>query len=324
MRMPVALLACPTCKGPLQTDPAGLRCDRCRASYPPAGSGWDLRSPRFRGGTVHGRWDLDPFSRAYEKLGDYESSAERSRRTGVPEIVEEYRYPRIKGRLLDWVGQTDSPAAVLDIGCGVGQFLLEVRERLDPVPGILAGIDVVPSRVSHAQGKFAGRPECLAVLASAEELPFPARQFDVVTCTEVMEHVARPERAFQEIRRVLRPGGMLCFSSPNRTATILWERIFTIPRIVRRLARGTIRQSREEPYDVPLGHHRLLRLFRRSGLVIDRFHRSVFLPHESYYQFLPPWMNRWLVAAGSFLERRAPVLSPWMGLHYVVRARRLP
>jgi hypothetical protein len=105
---------------------------------------------------------------------------------------------------------------------------------------------------------------------------------------------------------------------------MLWERIFSIPRIARRLVMGTIFQGRANPYDVPLGHHRLLRLFRRSGLAIDRFHRSVFLPHESYYQFLPAWLNRGILAAGSFLERRAPALSPWIGLHYVVRARRLP
>jgi len=47
-----------------------------------------------------------------------------------------------------------------------------------------------------------------------ERMPFRDGAFDVVLCTETLEHVARPARVLSELRRVLRPGGMLALSVP--------------------------------------------------------------------------------------------------------------
>jgi SAM-dependent methyltransferase len=50
----------------------------------------------------------------------------------------------------------------------------------------------------------------------AEDLPFPADSFDVLTACEILEHLEYfPLRFAREIRRVLRPGGTLCFTVPN-------------------------------------------------------------------------------------------------------------
>lgn len=58
-------------------------------------------------------------------------------------------------------------------------------------------------------------------------LPFPEKSFDVVWCTEVIEHLYKPEFALQEIDRVLVPGGLAVITTPNSgwffyTITKLW------------------------------------------------------------------------------------------------------
>lgn len=47
-----------------------------------------------------------------------------------------------------------------------------------------------------------------------ENLPYPSGTFDVVTHSDTLEHVPHPIRALEECRRVLKPGGCLCFTIP--------------------------------------------------------------------------------------------------------------
>jgi len=49
-----------------------------------------------------------------------------------------------------------------------------------------------------------------------EQMPFGDGSFDVILCSHVLEHVARPRAALAEIHRVLRPGGCLYVGVPNR------------------------------------------------------------------------------------------------------------
>ena len=65
--------------------------------------------------------------------------------------------------------------------------------------------------------------------ASAEDVPLPDASFDLVTSTEVLEHVPDDARAFAEIRRVLVPGGMTIFSVPLSGAEQTVERARATP-----------------------------------------------------------------------------------------------
>lgn len=51
------------------------------------------------------------------------------------------------------------------------------------------------------------------VVGDALALPFAEASFDVVLCTEMLEHVAEPQRAIDEMQRVLRPGGVLLLTT---------------------------------------------------------------------------------------------------------------
>jgi SAM-dependent methyltransferase len=63
-----------------------------------------------------------------------------------------------------------------------------------------------------ARGELVGNVSC----QDLEDLTFPDGSFDLFITQDVMEHVLRPDRAFSEIARVLRPGGAHVFTVPMR------------------------------------------------------------------------------------------------------------
>ena len=100
-------------------------------------------------------------------------------------------------------------ARVLDVGCGDGTMLCEVARKVEG--GRLFGVDISELAAREAAGK--GVP--VAVADAEGGLPFKDGSFDLVICSEVLEHLFSPERALDEIRRVLKPTGRLIVSVPN-------------------------------------------------------------------------------------------------------------
>lgn len=94
---------------------------------------------------------------------------------------------------------------VLDLGCGLGQYS-DLLRRSGAV--VVAGVDSQPGKLAWAvQRGFLSPGE--AILASAEALPFPDAAFDTVFSHTAFEHFPRVDAVLREVRRVLRPGGLL-------------------------------------------------------------------------------------------------------------------
>jgi len=100
---------------------------------------------------------------------------------------------------------------VLDVGCGEGYGSAMLTERAQHV----IGIDKSEEAIAHAAAKYAQRNVEFRC-ACAEQLPFPDASFDVVVCLELIEHAKDHIAVMEEIRRVLKPGGVLILSTPNR------------------------------------------------------------------------------------------------------------
>ncbi len=128
---------------------------------------------------------------------------------------EYYRqeYHRLKPRWLDSLNlyrnliesYTTSETRILDIGCGHGDFLKPIHDKtihsygLDPDNNAL-------DKNTFIKNKTVG---------TVEKLPFESNFFDLVVSAWVLEHLPDPQKAFQEIFRVLKPDGKVIFLTPN-------------------------------------------------------------------------------------------------------------
>lgn len=97
---------------------------------------------------------------------------------------------------------------LLDVGCGNGELLLEAAARGFDV----AGLDVSTHAVARTNASL-GRE--VAVSGTIESAGIPDRSFDVCVCTDVVEHTRDPIRFLAELRRVLKPGGLVLLATPD-------------------------------------------------------------------------------------------------------------
>lgn len=100
----------------------------------------------------------------------------------------------------------------LDVASGEGYGSDLLAERA----GSVLGVDLSGENVRHASSKYAaGRTNLRFLQADAtRELPAEERSFDLVSSFETIEHLENPEGFLEQVRRVLRPGGAACISTP--------------------------------------------------------------------------------------------------------------
>lgn len=164
---------------------------------------------------------------------------------------------------------------ILDIGCGSGRH---TAAAYDLCKGSVIGADPNFKDLQEARerlnlhARWTPRHTGAWSLAAADIccLPFGNGSFDLVICSEVLEHIADYRQAVQESIRVLRPGGALVVSVPRRwPETVCW---------------ALSRQYRQTPG----GHVRifkvrnLIRRVQSEGLILWRTHFAHSL-HSPYW-----------------------------------------
>jgi SAM-dependent methyltransferase len=100
---------------------------------------------------------------------------------------------------------------VLDIasGEGFGSSMLAVQARS------VIGVDISEDVITHAQNKYSS-PRLNFRVGSATAIPLPDASVDVVVSFETIEHIIGHEEMLAEVKRVLRPGGVLVMSTPDK------------------------------------------------------------------------------------------------------------
>jgi SAM-dependent methyltransferase len=158
-------------------------------------------------------------------------------------------------------------ASLLDAGCGDGRYFHLVAA--DPPTERLVGCDI-SERILATARETAARvglsPEL--VRANVESLPFANGSFDLVLCTQVLEHLLSPGDGVRELARVLRPGGVLLLSADHAGNTV--TRVLFAPRLAVVGVLGL--RNRHAPVLFP--EHRfdvdeLERTLTEAGLTVD-------------------------------------------------------
>ncbi|MFS8047082.1 class I SAM-dependent methyltransferase [Rhizobium sp. BR 314] len=103
--------------------------------------------------------------------------------------------------------------SVCDIGCGVGDLLREVRRRRPALA--VSGLDFSGKAV---EGAARAMPDgAFQKFVIHQTLPYETSSFDVVLCTDVLEHLEYPKCIAAELVRICRPGGMVAIVVPDGT-----------------------------------------------------------------------------------------------------------
>ncbi|MBI2196476.1 class I SAM-dependent methyltransferase [Candidatus Daviesbacteria bacterium] len=109
---------------------------------------------------------------------------------------------------------------ILDVGCGNGYYLYLLNNL--GVKLTLTGIDQDKNALQSAEGLI-DRKKIKIFKGGATRLPFKNSSFDKVLISEVIEHIEDEEKALSEIRRVLKPNGLLILTTCNIDYPFFWD-----------------------------------------------------------------------------------------------------
>lgn len=111
------------------------------------------------------------------------------------------------------------PKKVLDVGCSSGVLTAEIAKALPQSK--VTGLDSYRKAIVFAQTKY---PHIAFIVGDAHKLPFKNKVFDLVICTETLEHLVDPAKALGQIRRVLVPRGcaIISMDSGSLLFKIIW------------------------------------------------------------------------------------------------------
>lgn len=99
---------------------------------------------------------------------------------------------------------------VLDLGCHSGLLTGRIANELGVA---VTGLDISKSAIHYAQKKY---PHLKFKKADIQKgIPFPNHSYDAITAFDVLEHIPNLREVMQEIKRVLRPKGILLLGIPN-------------------------------------------------------------------------------------------------------------
>lgn len=100
---------------------------------------------------------------------------------------------------------------VLDYGCGIGVLTNKINSAF------VVGIDISKSLISVAKRKS----KKLFVICDGERLPFKSAIFDRIIGRGILHHLPNPTKAAKEIKKVIKTGGVIVFSEPNKNNLVI-------------------------------------------------------------------------------------------------------
>jgi SAM-dependent methyltransferase len=246
--------------------------------------------------------------------------------------VERRQYPDILVRHHRILEMADTNGGrMLDIGCGSGRLLFDLRQLGFQV----FGVDYSSSMVAASRALFRGRGAKPAPLAveDIERLAFRDGSFDMVVAAAVIEYLFTDENAISEIHRVLRPGGSMIIavrnarnlSKPIVLARNLLQALPGVGALVKRVE-AVVRNARPAPAKpamFPARYHsprQFRRLLESRGFVVED---TVFYRFDVFPEMLKSRFPHFCIEVGRWLERFGRSPLRYFAGALVVKARKI-
>jgi len=203
---------------------------------------------------------------------------------------------------------------VLDVGCGPGITVEHlVKEGFE-----FYGVDISREMIAECDRKFRHLGHAHFSVGKIEELEFPDSFFDVVLSLGVVEYIDDDGRAAAEIGRVVKPGGFVVVTLPNRKSPYrVWQR--TVYRGLRDLLRKVSgrRTARAEVRHREYSEREYRNLLASYGLkvadVVYYNFRIVLFPFDRLFPGLTVLLSR-------KMERFGRGKLRWLGTGFIVKA----
>lgn len=190
---------------------------------------------------------------------------------------------------------------LLDLGCGRGGLVEQLNHPLSQVLGVDPDLSSLREhRLPLPRAK-----------AFSHQLPFAAGVFDLVFASWLLEHLSHPDKDFRELARVLRPGGVFVFITPNRRHPLsLFNHLLgRLGRLQGWLVRGLYGRAAADAFPTfyrANNRHDLERLAATSNLYLEQFQA---VGDPTYLAFTPALFH--------LMERLETHLPPERKMHLV-------
>jgi len=152
--------------------------------------------------------DFSPREPAYNEEYFFAEYRQQYGRTYLEDFDSIRGLARRRIKVIESMGVPEQ-ALFLDVGCAYGPFLREAAESGYRVEGL----DVAESAVTYVRETLGYEAHC----GSFEEYSDGEGRFDIITMWFVIEHFSGTGEVLQKVYRLLKPGGILAFSTPNLT-----------------------------------------------------------------------------------------------------------
>lgn len=181
----------------------------------------------------------------------------------------------------------------LEVGFGSGVYLSTLAEHFDRV----VGSDVELTYFDHAKPLALNYPNVSLVCDDITHTKLPRSSFDVVLCTEVVEHIPDSTVALTNMHDLLKPGGTLVLSTPQPYCPLeIAAKIAFLPGII-----NLVRLIYQEPI-LETGHRNLM----SSQEVVGQLERAGFTIRESFKS------GMYLPFIAEFADQRGLQLEKWL------------
>jgi ubiquinone/menaquinone biosynthesis C-methylase UbiE len=183
-------------------------------------------------------------------------------------------------RMLDPVIRDLRERRIIEVGCGLGGFVMNIAKR----GGRIVGLDV-SAKVVHIARDLAKRLKLQdnvdLVVGDAQFLPFKEEVSDIVICSETLEHVPDYEKAFGELSRITDRSGYLCLTVPNFLSSAIFENVILL----------LVGQPSYVKSNVCLEEEHVFHIFKLKKLLNEE-HLKVITVRSVDFLHLPPKVRR--------------------------------